>query len=116
MSGYGSAAREETIPMLSPGERPLLMIIDGHALVHRAFRAISVGQNLTVSKTGEDVTGVYGFSNTFLRAIQEWSPTHCAIAFDLRAPTFRHLQYQEYKAHRPETPPELRPSSIAQGN
>ena len=85
------------------------MILDGHALVHRSFRAISVRQNLTVSKTGEDVTGVYGFSNTFLRAIQEWSPTHCAIAFDLPVPTFRHLQYPDYKAHRPETPPELRP-------
>ena len=104
-----TTGREGTIPMLLPREKPLLMILDGHALVHRSFRAISVRQNLTVSKTGEDVTGVYGFSNTFLRAIQEWSPTHCAIAFDLPAPTFRHLQYPDYKAHRPETPPELRP-------
>ena len=109
MSSRSPATNDETIPMLLAREKPLLLVMDGHALIHRSFRAISVGQNLTVSKTGEDVTGVYGFSNTFLRAIQEWEPTHCAIAFDLRAPTFRHLQYQEYKAHRPETPPELRP-------
>ena len=84
------------------------MIIDGHAQVHRAYHAISVRQQLTVGKTGEDVTAVYGFANAFLRALQEWSPTHCAIAFDLPAPTFRSLRYPQYKAHRPSTPLELR--------
>ena len=95
--------------MLLPRDRPLLMIIDGHALVHRSWHAISVRQHLTVSKTGEDITAVFGFANTFLKAIEEWTPTHCAIAFDLPGPTFRHLQYEDYKAHRPPTPPELRP-------
>ena len=97
-----------TLPMLMPSDKPLLMIIDGHAQVHRAFHAISVRQHLTVGKTGEDVTAVYGFANAFLRAVQEWSPTHCAIAFDLPAPTFRSLRFPEYKAHRPSTPLELR--------
>ena len=98
---------EGTMPMLLPRERPLLMLIDGHAQVHRAWHAISVQQRLSVSKTGEDVTAVFGFTNSFLKAIQEWSPTHCAIAFDLPTPTFRHLLYEDYKAQRPETPPEL---------
>ncbi len=97
-----------TLPMLAPNDKPLLMIIDGHAQVHRAYHAISVRQHLTVGKTGEDVTAVYGFANAFLRAVQEWSPTHCAIAFDLPAPTFRSLQFPAYKAHRPSTPLELR--------
>ena len=97
-----------TLPMLMPSDKPLLMIIDGHAQVHRAFHAISVRQHLTVEKTGEDVTAVYGFANAFLRAVQEWSPTHCAIAFDLPAPTFRSLKFPAYKAHRPSTPLELR--------
>ncbi len=97
-----------TLPMLMPSDKPLLMIIDGHAQVHRAFHAISVRQHLTVGKTGEDVTAVYGFANAFLRAVQEWSPTHCAIAFDLPAPTFRSLKFPAYKAHRPSTPLELR--------
>ena len=98
---------EGTMPMLLPRERPLLMLIDGHAQVHRAWHAISVQQRLSVSKTGEDVTAVFGFTNSFLKAIQEWGPTHCAIAFDLPTPTFRHLLYEDYKAQRPETPPEL---------
>jgi len=95
--------------MLLPREKPLLMLIDGHALVHRSWHAISVRQHLSVRKTGEDITAVFGFANTFLKAVQEWTPSHCAIAFDLPTPTFRHLQYHEYKAQRPEAPPELRP-------
>ena len=95
---------------LFPQERqPLLMIMDGHAMVHRSFRAISTQRNLTSSTTGEDTTGVYGFANVFLRALQEWNPAYCAIAFDTSAPTFRHEQFEDYKAQRPPSPPELRP-------
>ena len=109
MPGRGPANEGDTIPMLLPRDKPLLMLIDGHALVHRSWHAISIREHLSVKKTGEDITAVYGFSNTFLKAIQEWTPTHLAITFDLPAPTFRHAQYAEYKAHRPEMPPELRP-------
>ena len=95
---------------LFPQERQnLLMIMDGHAMVHRSFRAISTQRNLTSSATGEDTTGVYGFANVFLRALQEWNPAYCAIAFDTSAPTFRHEQFEDYKAQRPPSPPELRP-------
>ncbi len=89
-------------------QNPLLLLIDGHAMVHRSFRAISVSRNLTVSTTGEDVTGVYGFASVFLRALNEWQPTHVAVAFDTPTPTFRHERFPEYKAQRPPTPPELR--------
>ena len=88
-------------------DKPLLMIMDGHAMVHRAFRGIAAGQNL-VTREGEDTTAVYGFSNTFLRAIQDLQPTHCVIAFDTSKPTFRHEMFADYKAQRPPTPPELR--------
>ena len=88
---------------------PLLMIMDGHAMVHRSFRAISTQRHLTVNATGEDVTGVYGFANVFLRALNEWNPAYCAIAFDMSSPTFRHKQFPEYKAQREATPEELRP-------
>ena len=81
------------------------MLMDGHAMVHRAWHAIPAP--LTLSKTEEDVRGVYGFANAFIKAMQEWRPTHCAIAFDMSAPTFRHIQYADYKAQRPETPQEL---------
>ena len=98
-----------SMPLFPVERQPLLMIMDGHAMVHRSFRAISTQRNLTSSATGEDTTGVYGFANVFLRALQEWNPAYCAIAFDTSAPTFRHLQFEEYKAQRPPTPPELRP-------
>ena len=103
-----TSGREGTMPMLMPRDKPLLMVIDGHAQVYRAWHAIGDRQRLSVSKTGEDTTAVYGFVNAFFRAIQDWSPTHCAIAFDLPTPTFRHLQFEEYKAQRPPAPPELR--------
>ena len=93
-----------TMPMLV--EKPLLILMDGHALVHRAWHGIR--QPLNVRSTGEEVRAVYGFLNTFLFSLSEWQPTHCAIAFDVSAPTFRHREFSEYKAHRPPTPPELR--------
>lgn len=87
-------------------EKPLLILIDGHALVHRAFHAFR--DPLNVRASGEEVTAVYGFLNTLLRTISEWSPTHCIVTFDVSAPTFRHKAFAAYKAHRPPTPPELR--------
>lgn len=98
-----------TIPMLTEkpllSEKPLLFLMDGHAIVHRAWHAIQ--QPLNISSTGEEVRAVFGFLNSFLRALSDWHPTHCAIAFDHPTPTFRHIQFKEYKAQRPPTPPEL---------
>ncbi len=92
--------------MTRSADKPLLVLLDGHAMVYRAFYAI---QNpMTVRTTGEEVRGVYGFLNTFLRNLSDLEPTHCAIAFDLSGPTFRHAEYDEYKATRPPMPPELR--------
>ena len=93
-------------PLLEPQESQLLILIDGHALVHRAHHAMR--DPLTVQRTGEIVSGVYGFLNMFLRAIEEWKPSHCIVTFDVSAPTFRHEAFEEYKAQRPPTPPELR--------
>jgi len=93
-------------PMSTYDNKSLLILIDGHALIHRAFHAIQ--QPLTVSTSGEDIRGVYGFVNAFIRALSELKPTHVAITFDLPVPTFRHKMFDEYKAHRPPTPPELR--------
>ena len=93
-------------PLLEPQQSELLILIDGHALVHRAHHAMR--DPLTVQSTGEIVSGVYGFLNMFLRAIEEWKPTHCIVTFDVSAPTFRHEAFEEYKAQRPPTPPELR--------
>ena len=94
-------------PLLEAEGSPLLILIDGHALVHRAHHAIR--DPLMVQSSGEVVSGVYGFLNMFLRTLEEWKPTHCIVTFDVSAPTHRHTAFPEYKAHRPPTPPELRP-------
>jgi len=85
-------------------EKPLLLLFDGHALVHRAFHALPP---LSVSKTGEPTGAVYGFIRMLLKVLQDFNPTHWAITFDRPTPTFRHLEFEDYKAHRPKAPDEL---------
>ncbi len=105
-------AQPQTLPLMeapAAADRPRLMLMDGHALVHRSWHAISITQQLSTRKTGENTTAVYGFATTFLKALQDWKPTHCAIAFDRDGATFRHLRFEAYKAQRPPSPPELRP-------
>lgn len=80
------------------------MLIDGNALVHRAYHALPP---LTVKKTGETVNAVYGFAMMLLKVLNELKPAHCAIAFDTSGPTFRHRIYNQYKAQRPRTPIDL---------
>jgi len=84
--------------------KPLLVLFDGNALIHRAFHALPP---LTVRQTGETVGAVYGFALMLLKVINEIKPSHCAIAFDMKGPTFRHELFDQYKAQRPETPEEL---------
>lgn len=85
-------------------KKQLLLLVDGNALVHRAFHALPP---LTVPKTGESIGAVYGFSMMLVKAINELKPTHYAIAFDRRAPTFRHQLFDQYKAQRPPMDDEL---------
>ena len=73
-------------------------------MVFRAWFAIP--ERLTTS-TGKDTRGAYGFLTTFLRVIREHSPSHIAVTFDTKAPTFRDEMFPEYKAHRPPVEPEL---------
>ena len=101
-------SQSHTLPLFAPQRESLLMIMDGNAMIHRSFRAISTQRNLTIGSTGEDITGVFGFANVFLRALNDWNPAYCAIAFDTPAPTFRHERFEAYKAQREPSPPELR--------
>jgi len=90
---------------MAKGEKPLLLLFDGNALVHRAFHALPP---LTQRKTGELVNAVYGFASTLLKVFADFKPTHWAVAFDRPGPTFRHEMFEEYKAQRPATPEELK--------
>jgi len=93
-------------------KKPLLVLFDGNAIIHRAYHAFGAtkyraAKPLTVPKTGEVVSAVYGFTLMLLKALSELKPSHCAIAFDKKAPTFRHQLFEQYKAQRPPTPDEL---------
>ncbi|MFW6102499.1 MAG: DNA polymerase I [Chloroflexota bacterium] len=90
---------------MAKAEKPLLLLFDGNALVHRAFHALPP---LTQPKTGEMINAVYGFASTLLKVFADFKPTHWAIAFDRPTPTFRHEMFDEYKAQRPATPEELK--------
>ena len=84
-------------------EKKRLIIIDGNALVHRAYHALPP----LTTKKGEIVNAVYGFLLVFLKAIKELRPDFIAATFDLRAPTFRHEKFKDYKATRKKAPDEL---------
>lgn len=89
-------------------EKPLILLIDGHSIVHRAYHAMAHSKlSMTVSKTGESTSGVYGFITMLLKVLRDYPATHIAVSFDLPARTFRHEQFEEYKKGRPETPQDL---------
>ena len=81
-----------------------LVIIDGNSLMNRAYYAI---QRPMMTKDGMYTQGIFGFLNMLSKILKDYEPTHIAVAFDRKAPTFRHLEYDEYKAGRKKMPPEL---------
>jgi DNA polymerase I len=84
----------------------ILVLIDGHAMIHRAFHAVP--EDLVTSK-GEAVNATFGFTNLLLKAYADVRPDYLAVTFDRPSPTFRHLEFAEYKAHRPALPDIMRP-------
>ncbi|MDO8486729.1 MAG: 5'-3' exonuclease H3TH domain-containing protein [Candidatus Curtissbacteria bacterium] len=82
-----------------------LLLIDGNNLFHRAYHALPP----LTDKSGENANAVYGFSNMLLKAVSEVEPDYVACAFDTAAPTFRHIEFEKYKAQRPAPPPDLYP-------
>ena len=81
-----------------------LLAIDGNSIINRAFYGIK----LLSTKSGLYTNGIYGFMNILGKLCDMESPDGIAVAFDLKAPTFRHKEYAEYKAGRKPMPEELR--------
>ena len=81
-----------------------LVLVDGNAIVHRAYHAYP--QTLRTSK-GELINAVYGFTSILLSVLKDLKPKYVAVAFDLKGPTFRHKKFKGYKASRPEMDEEL---------
>ncbi len=81
-----------------------LVLIDGHSILNRAFYGIPVLTN----SAGLHTNAVYGFLNILFKILDEEKADYLAVAFDLHAPTFRHIEYPEYKGTRKPMPEELR--------
>ena len=81
-----------------------LIIIDGNSIINRAFYALPELMN----KDGLHTNAIYGFTTMLFKIIDTYKPTHISVAFDKKAPTFRHLEYENYKAGRKKMPDELR--------
>lgn len=84
-------------------EKQILAVIDGNSIVHRAYHALPP----FTTKEGVLVNAVYGFFSFLFRIIKELKPAAIAIAFDLAAPTFRHQEFEGYKAKRKKAPDNL---------
>ena len=81
-----------------------IVIIDGNSLINRAYYAM---QRPMITKEGIYTQGIYGFINMLHKLEGDYEPDYITVAFDLKAPTFRHLEYDAYKAGRKAMPPEL---------
>lgn len=80
-----------------------LLCVDGNSVLNRAFYAIK----LLTTKDGRFTNAIYGFMNILIKLCEQYKPEAVAIAFDLPGKTFRHHQYDKYKATRKGMPPEL---------
>ena len=81
-----------------------LVLIDGHSILNRAFYGVPDLSN----SEGLHTNAVYGFLNILFKILEEEKPDYLAVAFDVKAPTFRHEIYKEYKGTRKPMPEELR--------
>lgn len=84
-------------------ERKRLVLIDGNAILHRAYHALPA----LTTRSGELVNAVYGFASMLLRIFDELHPEYLAVSFDTAAPNFRHQEFIGYKANRPRMDFEL---------
>jgi len=81
-----------------------MIIIDGNSLINRAYYAM---QRPMMTKDGLYTQGVYGFLNMLTKIKNDYESAYIVVTFDKKAPTFRHLEYEDYKAGRKKMPPEL---------
>ena len=80
-----------------------LMVIDGNSIINRAF----YGVRPLSTRDGQPTNAIYGFVNILLKLLEEEKPEGLCVTFDRKAPTFRHLAYEGYKAQRKGMPDEL---------
>lgn len=85
-----------------------LFLIDAYALIYRSYYAFI--KNPRINSKGVNTSAIFGFINTLEDILKREQPTHIAVAFDPKGPTFRHEAFEQYKAQREETPEVIRQS------
>lgn len=85
-----------------------LFLIDAYALIYRSYYAFI--KNPRINSKGMNTSAIFGFINSLEDVLKRENPTHIAVAFDPKGPTFRHEAYEQYKAQREETPEVIRQS------
>ena len=85
-----------------------LFLIDAYALIYRSYYAFI--KNPRINSKGMNTSAIFGFINSLEDVLKRENPTHIAVAFDPKGPTFRHEAYEQYKAQRQETPEDIRKS------
>ena len=88
-----------------------LLILDSNSILNRAF----YGVRYLSAKDGTPTNAIYGFLNILLKLIKEQEPDYICAAFDVKAPTFRHKQYEGYKAQRKPMPRACRTNASCKG-
>ena len=106
----GQVVRRSSAKALFAGSNPAgtslmdkLVIIDGNAIIHRAYHAIPP----LTDKNGRMINAAYGFTSMLLKVWRDLKPTHIVVTFDMAGPTFRHEKFKEYKATRVKADQEL---------
>ncbi|MFD0712444.1 5'-3' exonuclease H3TH domain-containing protein [Paenibacillus sp. GCM10027626] len=94
---------------MSTAQESKLLLVDGMALLFRAFFANSYGGSVRRTSEGVPVNAVYGFVKYFMDAVGRFSPSHVACCWDMGSTTFRTEQFAGYKANRPSAPEDLVP-------
>ncbi len=89
-------------------EKQKLFLLDAYALIYRAYYAFI--RNPRVNSKGQNTSAIFGFVNTLEDVLRKENPSHIAVAFDPPGPTFRHTEYEAYKAQREATPEDIKTS------
>ena len=90
-------------------QKPSLMLVDGMALLFRAFYATAVSGQFMINSNGIPTNGIHGFIKHLFTAVSSFNPSHVAVCWDMGSKTFRTELFDAYKGNRGEAPVELIP-------
>ena len=92
-SASSATTRATAVAGMKPGDRPRLLLIDGHSVAYRAFFALPV-ENFSTT-TGQPTNAVYGFTSMLINVLRDEKPTHVGVAFDISRQSFRTETFPE---------------------